>query len=146
MGFAFPEESWDWEFCEEPFGCIEGKVAMIEDEQCARSFYDEGAGQPSVSPEELAWLDAEAVQLELDRLRQLDAIGTVFADVDVEQCVKLETLLVRDWRFRGKWRRRARLVAREFRDGDCSSAETFSPTTPLAVVKMLIVLSCMDWQ
>ena len=32
-------------------------------------------------------------------------------------------------------------MAREFRDGDCSSAETFSPTTPLVIVKMMIVLS-----
>jgi len=39
------------------------------------------------------------------------------------------------------------LVAREFRDGDASSSDTFSPTTPLAVVKMLIVLSLLhDWQ
>ena len=35
------------------------------------------------------------------------------------------------------------MVAREFRDGDASSSETFSPTTPLAVVKMLIVLSLL---
>lgn len=35
------------------------------------------------------------------------------------------------------------MVAREFRDGDCSNAETFCPTTPLAVVKMLIVLSLL---
>ena len=54
----------------------------------------------------------------------------------------LDTRLVRDWRFRdGRWKRRARLVAREFRAGDASNAETFSPTTPLSVVKMLIVLS-----
>ena len=32
-------------------------------------------------------------------------------------------------------------MARDFRDGDCSSAETFRPTTPLVIAKMLIVLS-----
>ena len=80
--------------------------------------------------------------MELDRLRTLDVIGTVDPGFHVEQCVKLDTRLVRVWRFRdGKWRRRARLVAREFRDGDCSSTETFSSTTPLVIVKMMIVLS-----
>lgn len=91
-----------------------------------------------MTPEELSWL----MQMELDRLRALDVIGTVDPGFHVEQCVKLDTRLVRDWRFRdGKWRRRARLVAREFRDGDCSSTETFSSTTPLVIVKMMIVLS-----
>ena len=31
----------------------------------------------------------------------------------------------------------------KFRDGDASNYETFSPTTPLAVVKMLIVMSLL---
>ena len=76
--------------------------------------------------------------MELDRLRQLDVIGTVENDVDVKNCLKLDTRLVRDWCFRdSRWRRWARLVAREFRDGDASNAET----VPLAIVKMLIVLS-----
>jgi len=52
--------------------------------------------------------------------------------------------LARDWRFReNQWKRRARLAAREIRDGDASNYETFSPTTPLAVVKMLIVMSLL---
>lgn len=87
-------------------------------------------------------MDAEAMQLELDRLRDLDVIGSVDAGVDLDNCVKLDTRLVRDWRSReSRCRRRAWLVAREFRDGDCSSAVTFSPTTPWVIVKMLIVLS-----
>ena len=121
-------------------------MVITEEEQRARGFYDEGAGPPNISPEELAWLDAEATQLELERLRQLDVIDTVPADVDVEQCVKLDTRLVRDWKFREeKWRRRARLVAREFRHGDCSGAETCSPTTPLAVVKNVDRVEFASW-
>ena len=62
----------------------------------------------------------------------------------VEDCVRLDTRLVRDWRYReGQWRRRARLVAREFRDGDCSHIDTFSPTTPLPIVKLPIILSML---
>ena len=58
--------------------------------------------------------------------------------------MKLDTRLVRDWRFKeDQWKRRARLVARELRDGDASSYATFSPTTPLAVIKMLVVMSLL---
>jgi hypothetical protein len=65
-------------------------------------------------------------------------------DLVVEECMKLDTRLVRDWHVReNQWCRRARLVGREFRDGDASSYETFSPTTPVAVVKMLIVMSLL---
>lgn len=35
------------------------------------------------------------------------------------------------------------MVAREFRDGDCSHIDTFSPTTPLPIVKLLIILSML---
>jgi hypothetical protein len=135
------EEPWDWEFCENPLKLDDDGVEISEAEQRSRGFHDEGAGPPNVTPEELSFLDREAMQMELDRLKALDVIGTVNPGLDVEQCVKLDTRLVRDWRFReGKWRRRARLVAREFRAGDCSSTETFSPTTPLVIVKMMIVL------
>ena len=75
-------------------------------------------------------------------MRSLDVIDDMKEGLVAEDCMKLDTRLVRDWRFReNQWKRRARLVAREFRDGDASSYETFSPTTPLAVVKMLIVMS-----
>ena len=51
---------------------------------------------------------------------------------------------MRDWRFRSeKWQRRARFVAREFRDGDASTSAPVSPTTPLALVKMLMVLGLL---
>ena len=84
------------------------------------------------------------MQAELDRLRQLEVIDDVSDDVSVDECMKLDTRLLRDWRFRsGRWQRRARLVACEFRDGDASSSDTFSPATPLAVIKMLIVLSLL---
>lgn len=142
LDFEIPEDSWDWELCEDVGGFDENKVSISEEDQRKRGFCDEGAGPPEVSPEELAWLDAEAMQLELDRLRDLDVIGSVDAGVDLDNCVKLDTRLVRDWRSReSRCRRRAWPVAREFRDGDCSSAVTFSPTTPWVIVKMLIVLS-----
>ena len=99
MDFEIPEGSWDWELCEDDGGFDESMVSISEDQR-RRGFDDEGAGPPEVSPEELAWLDAEAMQLELDRLRDLDVIGSVDAGVDLDECIKLDTRLVRDWRFR----------------------------------------------
>eukprot|EP00435_Cladocopium_sp_Y103_P060628 s1055_g22.t1 len=138
------EELWGWEFCEKADALESGMIEISDEDQRKRGFYNAGAGPPEVSPEEFAWLDFEAMQMELDRLRlrDLDVIGAMESDVNTDDCVKLDTRLVRDWRFReSKWKRRARLVAREFRGNDCSSA--FSPTTPLAFVKMFIVRSIL---
>eukprot|EP00435_Cladocopium_sp_Y103_P019244 s76_g4.t1 len=138
------EELWDWEFCEKADALESGMAEISDEDQRKRCFYNEGAGPAEVSPEELAWLNFEAMQMELNRLRDLDVIGTVGSDVNTDACVKLDTRLVRDWRLReSRWKRRARLVAREFRGNDCSSAEIFSPTTPLAIVEMLIVLGIL---
>ena len=87
-----------------------------------------------MSDQELAGLDQAAMKDELERLKKLDVIEDAGDDLLVEEAMTLDTRLVRDWRFRdGRWKR-------EFRAGDGSNAETFSPTTPLSVVKMLIVL------
>lgn len=48
-----------------------------EDEKQERIFFDEGAGPPKITDDELAWLDQEAVQAELKRLRKLDVIEDV---------------------------------------------------------------------
>ena len=62
--------------------------------------------------------------------------------MDVSQAVHLDAKLVRDWRFRqGCWIRRARMMARELRGQSASTDETFSPTTPLVLVKVLMVIS-----
>lgn len=138
------DDSFDYELCETQLDFEGEKVMIPEDEKQKRGFFDEGAGPPKVTEDELAWLDQEAMEAELERLRKLDVIEDAGNDLVVENCMKLDTRLVRDWRFReNQWRRRARLVAREFRDGDASNYETFSPTTPLAIVKMLIVMSLL---
>ncbi|CAL1141687.1 unnamed protein product [Cladocopium goreaui] len=144
MDYAVPDEAWDWEVCDSVDGGV-GKMASISAEEMARrGFHNEGAGPPEVTQEELDWLDQEAMKMELKRLKELHVIDNVSDDVVVENCVRLDTRLVRDWRYReGQWRRRARLVARGFRDGDCSHIDTFSPTTPLPIVKLLIILSML---
>ena len=129
------DDSLEWELCETQLDFAGEKVMISDGEKKRRGFHDEGAGPPTVTDEELAWLDQEAMQAELERLRALDVIDDVGKEMDVENCMKLDTRLVRDLRFReNEWRRRARLVAREFRDGDASNYETFSPSTPMEQV------------
>ena len=105
-------------------------------------FFCEETGPPDVSAEELAFLDKQAMYTELERLRKLEVNCDVLEGVDVSQALHLDTKLVRQWRFRqGSWIRRARMVAREFRGQSASTEETFSPTTPLMMVKILMVIS-----
>lgn len=94
---------------------------------------------PDVTPEELAVLDHEALQAELSKLRTLGVIE----DVPEEQCdidskfVDLTTVF--DWRFREEvWKRRCRIVAREFRQQSGTSAATFSPTSAGSVIRLVL--------
>ena len=141
-GVEMPLEAWDWEMSDH---LLEGKFEEHEitpEEKQKRGFCDEGRGPPEVSVEELSCLDKTAMFTELERLKKLEVIGEVDPEADLSQAVHLDTKLVRDWRFReGFWTRRSRLVAREFRGGEASSDETFAPTTPLVVVKCVIVIA-----
>ena len=56
LDLDFPEESWNWDFCDDQFEMVENKMVLSEEEQRARGFFDEGAGPPDVSPEELTSL------------------------------------------------------------------------------------------
>ena len=137
-----PLESWDWNMNDQLLDGDFSQYELSDDEKQMRGFKNEDAGPPEVSAEELAFLDKQAMYAELERLRKLDVIGDVQAGVDVTQALHLDTKLVRDWRFRqGCWTRRARMVAREFRGRDASTEETFSPTTPLTMVKVLMVIA-----
>ena len=119
-GDACWEEDVDWELIEDELGDFEP------------DFY--GERPPNLSPEELDELDAEAMKVEIEKLT---AMGVVQAlkeqEMDPEgKFVDLKE--VYDWRYRdGKWKRRCRVVAREFRTGP-STDETFSPTSSYAVL------------
>eukprot|EP00435_Cladocopium_sp_Y103_P023304 s2901_g5.t1 len=139
-----PLESWDWDVNDQ---LLDGDFSQHEvsaEDKRKRGFHNEEAGPPEVSAEELAFLDKQAMFTELERLRKLEVICDVQAGVDVAQALHLDTKLVRDWRFRqGVWTRRARMVAREFRGQSSSTEETFSPTTPLMMVKVLMVIALL---
>ena len=137
-----PLESWDWDTNDQLLEENFSQHHVSDEEKIRRGFRNEEAGPPETTPEELAQLDKQAMYTELDRLRQLDVIADVEEGMDVSEALLLDTKLVRDWRFRnGQWVRRARMVAREFRGQCASTDETFSPTTPLMLVKVLMVIA-----
>ena len=103
-------------------------------------FTDEKAGPPNVDDDTLEQMDQEAALEEINRLRSMSVIENYF-EVDGSETI-LDTRQVHDWRFRNDcWRRRCRLVAREFRAGAQSTEETFSPTSSKYVVNIFLTLA-----
>eukprot|EP00435_Cladocopium_sp_Y103_P075973 s7_g71.t1 len=152
VGCKVPQESWDWELSESSLQFEVGKVEISEAEQRLRRFFDEGAGPPEVSPEDLAWLDAEAMQVELDRLKALDVIGSVNGNIDASECTKLDTKLVRHWRLRDaigetletqrcKMEEESQTCGPRIARWEFQHHRSIQPYKTFAVVKMLIVLS-----
>ena len=102
-------------------------------------FDDEKNGPPEVDESVLQALDREAAVEESERLRRMNVIQDYHQQTGEE--LILDTRQVYDWRFRdGQWRRRCRLVAREFRAGAQSTEETFAPTSSKYVVNILLIL------
>ena len=103
----------------------------------------ENEGRPQLSDEEVAQLDREASLEELDRLRNLGVISECPA-LDGSEMV-LDTRLVLDWKFREQqWKRRARLVAREFRSGDVSNEQAFSPASSKWIIHLFLTVPQKD--
>ena len=103
----------------------------------------ESQGPPEMTDDEIAQLDREASLEELERLSNIGVISE-YSNVSGEEMI-LDTRLVYDWRFRdGHWKRRARLVAREFRCGDASNEDTFSPTSSKWIIHMLLVVALVQ--
>ena len=102
----------------------------------------EGEGPPKVTEEQLVQLDSDAALDEIRKLHDLKVIVPVSPDPSLirSECL-VDTTLVYDWRFReGQWRRRCRIVAREYRDGQ-TTEDQYSPTSAFAAVRVLFVLS-----
>ena len=137
------DSTWDADFGYELRDDSAEGVAISAEDRQHRGFHNEEAGPPTVSTDELTCLDHEAMLVELDRLRSLDVIEDVQEAVceKGEEPLLLDTRLVFDWRYReGEWKRRARLVAREFKGNSAGSSDTFAPTSPLPAVRILLVL------
>ena len=103
----------------------------------------ESEGPPKLTEDELAQLDHDASLEELVRLSNMGVISEYGCKTGDEMV--LDTRLVFDWRCRDKqWKRRARVVAREFGSGDASNEETFPPTSSKWIIHMFLVLALVQ--
>ena len=118
---------------------------LVEEEMEDAPEYDQGESPPEVSPEELDSMDQEAAVEELNRLSKIGVIEE-FAESGASGSEKrMDLREVYDWRYRdGKWRRRCRIVAREYRAGATSTAETFSPTASNAAARLVLILHLLN--
>ena len=112
----------------------------VEMDTGEKSFGDraERDGPPNVSEEELNELDRKATLEEISRLQQLEVLA-VAEDATDEEPLLLDPPCVFDWRFRGMWKRRCRIVAREYRTGNTDENQ-FSPTPAGFTMKLILVL------
>ena len=74
---------------------------------------------------------------EVSKLKSLKVVeGVKAGEVNFQETKFIDLKEVYDWRHRqGAWRRRCRIVAREFRAGAHTDQETFSPTTATSAVR-----------
>ena len=102
----------------------------------------EGERPPDISAEELQKLDDQAMIDEVSKLKSLGVVEEVkVGEVNFQETKFIVLKEVYDWRHRqGAWKRRCRIVAREFRAGADSDQETFSPTTATSAVRLFFVL------
>ena len=89
---------------------------------------------PTMSEEALLALDIEADRVELDRLLSMGVVRELALGEDTAQFSLLTTKMVRDWRKRPMWKRRSRLVAREFKRWSEWSQELFAPSSSLGTI------------
>ena len=114
---------------------------LLEFDEMSFRERSEGEGPPDLSPQELEALDGKAVVEEIERLRQIGVIDSADGHAEPEGLVFLDTTNVFDWRFRdGRWKRRCRIVAREYKTNQ-TTIDEFSPTSNMFVLKLLMVLA-----
>ena len=130
----------------EPHGDEEMDPELFPDEILEEQYLgsyggDEGDDPPEVSAEELEGLDKAARDTEIERMIKMPVmIETDQAEVQQTEGYIISTKVVLCWKHRveqGGWFRRARLVARQFRNSIELDA-TFAPTSIMAIPKLLI--------
>ena len=96
-------------------------------------------GPPKLTDEELENVDNESRAFEIERLEKMGVLKRLPQDADKAKYKFLSTKVVYDWRHReGKWQRRGRLVAREYKWlTSYDLASLFSPTGVSSTIKML---------
>ena len=95
---------------------------------------------PTLTEEEMVVVEAAAGETEIDRLFEIQVIADPTVE-ELETGAILSTRSVFDWRWRnGKWTRRCRLVAREFKGYSRGNQETFAPTSTTMLNRLLLAL------
>ena len=105
--------------------------------------HDLEEGPPKLEDHELEAVDRQSRKTEIERLMEMKVLKPISEDQATSGNYKhLSTKIVYDWRHRdGQWKRRGRLVAREFRWlTDYDLAALFSPTGVASTVKLLSAL------
>ena len=84
-----------------------------------------GEQPPEIPPEDLEQLDGEAMKTEVDKLSKLGVVKVLLEEERDPNGKFVDLREVFDWRKRdGQWRRRCRIVARDFKTG-LSNEDTF---------------------
>ena len=117
---------------------IPSEDADSDDESVRKRLEEDGP--PTISPEKLAELDAQAALDEVAKLYEVQVIALEEIDVRAIRNHKLiDTTRASDWRYReNEWRRRCRTVARKFRSENTDEND-FAP--PFGSVRIPLVLS-----
>ena len=105
--------------------------------------HDFDEGPPKLEEHELEAIERQSRKTEIERLMDMKVLKPVREEQATSGSYKhLSTKIFYDWRHRdGQWKRRGRLVAREFRWlTDYDIAALFSPTGVASTVKLLSAL------
>ena len=101
--------------------------------------YEDGA--PKLSDEDLSKLDLLSDAEEVTRLLEMGVIRPPKDDEPVDTYKQLSTKKVYDWRYRDGWKRRSRLVAREYKWLESMDiSDLYSPTSVASTIKVLASL------
>ena len=126
---AFVDEGINWE------------IEEILDDAKRRAYED---GPPCLDAEKLALLDAEMDKFEEERLLNMGVLSELTDEAKKAEMYKLSCKFVRDWRFRGEWKRRSRLVAREYKFLQPEMADLYSPASLASLQKLFAALACSN--
>ena len=139
----------------EEFGGLEAEIEDEEevvenydgeetlDEEVPTWSHEFEEGPPKLEEHELEAVDRQSRKTEIERLMDIKVLKPISeAQATNGRYKHLSTKIVCDWRHRdGQWKRRGRLVAREFRWlTDYDLAALFSPTGVASTVKLLSAL------
>ena len=118
---------------------------LVEEEMEDAPKNEQGESPPELSPEELDVVDQQAAVEELNRLSKIGVIEEFVESKANGTEKRMDLREVYDWRYRDdQWKRRCRIVAREYRAGAASTSETFSPTASSAAARLVLILHLLN--